>query len=178
MSNFASNSIHVYPLSTTRASDVVNGARDTYLSEYAITNLIKASVDRKNYVFDSTTSKSNGTDSTSHIDFVLDGYIFNLDIPEKKPTDTIDLRTGDLYVKLSMKYTSKTHIFPEVKSDNGTNFEGLEYKTSLGDDDNATEWFQILSGGKVPDESTVKIDIAKSTDFFLDYKIIVDGNGA
>lgn len=170
MANFASNNVHIYPISTTRNLNVDKGARDTYLSEYAITNLLKASVDRKNYVIDSIDSQTEGTYSTSHIDFVLDGYIFNLDIPN-------DLQSGNLYVKLSMKYTSETHIFPEVKSDNGTNFEGLEYITSFDGVNNTNEWFQLLSNGKVPDESTVKIDIAKSTDFFLDYKIIVDGNG-
>lgn len=171
---FASNNVHIYPISTTRNSTVKNGARDTYLSEYAVTNLVKSSVDRKNYVIDSSTSETTGLYSTSHIDFVLDGYIFNLDIPN-------DLQSGNLYVKLSMNHTSETHIFPEVKSDNDINFtfDGLEYLTSLNtiNESKREEWFQLLSNGKVPDESTVKLDIAKSTDFFLNYRIIVDGNG-
>ena len=172
MGYFNSNNVHIYPISTTRNSTVIDGARDTYLSEYAITNLVKTSVDRKNYVIDSITSGTAGTYSTSHINFVLDGYIFNLDIPT-------DSQTKDLYVKLNMKNIPKTPIFPEVNGDNDDTFNGLEYLNSLTDVDvsNRNEWFQLLSSGKVPDESTIKIEIDKSTDFFLDYKIIVDGNG-
>lgn len=167
MSYFNSNSIHVYPLSTTRAPGVDNGARDTYLSEYAITNLVKAIVDKDKYVY----YANNDWSSPTKLMFVIDGYMFDLDL-------TSTLNTGNLFVKLNKSASS--NLFPEISSDTSDGFTGLEYITditSITNEQDKAKYFQLLENGKVPESSKIKFEIGKSIDFFQDYNIIVDGNG-
>ena len=163
MSNFASKDINVYPLSTTRNTKAnTNGPLDTYISEFAITNILKFLSDNESFVC------SENVNSVEFC-FVVKGYMFRL-----KNINNYLVDSKPLYVTLVKK--SDTGIFTELESDSNFDsdnayFNGLTLSQTSGD-------LQLLdANGNIPDNSKIKFNIAKSTDFFSDYKIIVDGNG-